>query len=324
MRGWRRRWGVVATCLGLAVLLGCGGGQGGGAAPTGAGGATASGSAGSAPGGASQPAPGSSAASGAGAATTAPAGRAAEAPPSPATLQYGMPVATIGMIDLFVAERRGLFAEQGLQVEVITTGPASQTVQALVSGSVDIGSAASDSAINAVERGADLVFVAGAINRVIYSLIGSRGVTGYDDLRGKNVAVSDLRDGSTTLLRRLLLHAGLSADDVNFVPLGGTPNRAAAVTSGQAAAAVMSQPVDFRMMADGYPRLGLSTEAVPNYFFQVACSGYSRAPLRGSGPDASAISGGWSRRWCVGANHVRAALGNPAAPWQGRTPGSVP
>lgn len=250
MRKWYPHWPLATLSLVVAVLLGCASGRDAGGAST-----TGSASAGGSARGASlTPAAGGSG---------TPAAAAA-----PVKLQYGMPVATIGMLDLFVAEQRGYLGEQGLQVEVLTTGPASQTVQALVSGSVDIGSAASDSAIVAVEKGADLVFVAGALNRVTYSLIGAKDVRGYADLRGKNVAVSDLRDGSTTLLRRMFDRAGLKADDVNLVPLGGTPNRAAAVTSGQAAAAVMSQPTDFRLMADGYPRLGLSTEAVPNYFFQ--------------------------------------------------------
>lgn len=202
-------------------------------------------------------------------------------PPAPITLRFGLPVAAIGTLDLYIADQRGLFREQGLDVEVIVTGPASQTVQALISSSVDIASAASDSLINAVEKSADLAFVSGGLNRVVYTLIGAKDVSGYADLRGKNLAVSDLRDGSTTLLRRMLQRAGLGPDDVNLLPLGGTPNRAAAVSSAQAAAAVLSQPQDFRMMAEGYPRLGLSTEAVRDYFFQGHAA--RRAWLRDNG-----------------------------------------
>lgn len=268
----KRRCWRLTVYVALALLLGCGGG-GSGAAPGGSGGSSAA-TTSNAGGPTSAASSGPPAAGGSSAV-------APTTPPAPARIEFGMPVATVGLLDLFVAEQRGLFREQGLTVEVVTTGPASQTVQAIVSSSVQIGSAASDSAIIAVEQGADLVFVAGALNRVTYTLIGAKDVRSYADLRGKNIAVSDLRDGSTTLLRRLLLHAGLREDEVNLVPLGGTPNRAAAVTVGQAAAAVMSQPTDFRLMGEGYPRLGLSTEAVPNYFFQ----GHSvrRAWLRDNG-----------------------------------------
>jgi ABC-type nitrate/sulfonate/bicarbonate transport system substrate-binding protein len=138
----------------------------------------------------------------------------------------------------------------------------------MVGNSLDIATPVPDGLINANEKGADLVFIAGEFNRAVYSLIGAKDVRGYADLKGKTLAVSDLRDGTTTLLRRMLSQHGLGRDDVDMVPLGGTPNRAAAVTSGQAAATLLSQPQDFRLMADGYPRLGLSTDAVRDYFFQ--------------------------------------------------------
>jgi NitT/TauT family transport system substrate-binding protein len=169
---------------------------------------------------------------------------------------------------MFIADQRGFLREQGLDVEIIISGPASQTIQAMVGNSLDIASPVPDGLINANEKGADLVFIAGEFNRAVYSLIGSKDVRGYTDLKGKTLAVSDLRDGTTTLLRRMLQQNGIGRDDVDLVPLGGTPNRAAAVTSGQAAATLLSQPQDFRLMADGYPRLGLSTDAVRDYFFQ--------------------------------------------------------
>jgi ABC-type nitrate/sulfonate/bicarbonate transport system substrate-binding protein len=187
----------------------------------------------------------------------------------------------VNSLDIYVADQRGFFREQNLDVEIITVGPSSQAVQAQVGGSVDIGGPATDAAINAVEKGADLVFIGGQLNRAVYSLIVGKDVREYADLRGKVMAVSDLRDGSTTLLRRLLQRGGLSLTDVDLVPVGGTPNRAAALTSGQAAGTMLSQPQDFRMIADGYPRLGLSTEAIRDYMFQAETA--RRSWLRDNG-----------------------------------------
>ena len=217
--------------------------------------------------------------SGASSAAAKPSGTASLTP-----LKYGVPVASVNSLDIYVGDQRGFFREQGLDLEIITVGPSSQAVQAQVSGSVDIGGPATDATINAVEKGADLVLIAGQLNRAVYSLIVGKDVREYADLRGKTMAVSDLRDGSTTLLRRLLQRGGLGLTEVDLVPVGGTPNRAAALTSGQAAGTMLAQPQDFRMMADGYPRLGLSTEAVPDFLFQAETA--RRGWLRDNGDTA--------------------------------------
>ncbi|HZR99031.1 MAG TPA: ABC transporter substrate-binding protein [Chloroflexota bacterium] len=261
---------IAPVVLVGALLVGCGGGGGASApgAPQKPSGAapSASGSAGGAT--ASGPSGGATAAPAASSGSVAGGGAAPAAPGAPVAVKFGLPVPSVNSLDMFIADQRGFLREQGLDVEIIISGPASQTIQAMVGNSLDIATPVPDGLINANEKGADLVFIAGEFNRAVYSLIGAKDVHGYADLKGKTLAVSDLRDGTTTLLRRMLAQNGLGRDDVDMVPLGGTPNRAAAVTSGQAAATLLSQPQDFRLMADGYPRLGLSTDAVRDYFFQ--------------------------------------------------------
>ncbi|HLH22066.1 MAG TPA: ABC transporter substrate-binding protein [Chloroflexota bacterium] len=262
--------GIAALLLAGALLAGCG--SGGGAAP-GASSTTGGAPSGAAPGGAAGAAGGGSgsatpSAGGAASPSAASGGAAPAAAGAPVAVKFGLPVPSVNSLDMFIADQRGFLREQGLDVEIIISGPASQTIQAMVGNSLDIATPVPDGVINANEKGADLVFIAGEFNRAVYSLIGSKDVHGYADLKGKTLAVSDLRDGTTTLLRRMLQQNGIGRDDVDLVPLGGTPNRAAAVTSGQAAATLLSQPQDFRLMADGYPRLGLSTDAVRDYFFQ--------------------------------------------------------
>jgi ABC-type nitrate/sulfonate/bicarbonate transport system substrate-binding protein len=62
---------------------------------------------------------------------------------------------------------------------------------------------------------------------------------------------------------------GLRPDEYSFVPVGGTANRAAAVQNGTAAAALIGQPQDFRLTAEGYPNLGNSYEVFPYYPLNV-------------------------------------------------------
>jgi ABC-type nitrate/sulfonate/bicarbonate transport system substrate-binding protein len=125
--------------------------------------------------------------------------------------------------------------------------------------------------INAVEQGGggNLVILGGDINKIVYTLVAAKDVRSYADFRGKTLAVPGLQEGSAVVLKKMLAANGLGPDDYSFIPVGGTANRASAVVNGTAAGALIGQPQDFRLVADGQPSLGVSSEAVPYYQFDV-------------------------------------------------------
>ncbi|HLH27203.1 MAG TPA: ABC transporter substrate-binding protein [Chloroflexota bacterium] len=205
-------------------------------------------------------------------ATTASPAAQPSAPPARAHVEYITVVPIVNYWHEYVAQQEGFFERQNLEVEFSSAGDAARAIQALVSGSVNIGGPSGDSVINAVERGgsgADLAMIAGEINKMAYQLVAGKDVQGYDDLRGKTLAVIGPQDGSTVILKRMLAAHGLQPDDYSFITVGGTANRAAAVQNGTAAAALIGQPQDFRLVADGYKSLGLSSDVVPEYPLDV-------------------------------------------------------
>jgi ABC-type nitrate/sulfonate/bicarbonate transport system substrate-binding protein len=213
-------------------------------------------------------APAAAPASGAAPASNAPA--AAPAPPQPASMEYAMITPVVNYWQIFVARDKGFFDQQSLQVEISMTETTSRAVQGLVSGSYDVGGVTADSAIHANEKGnGDLAMVAGELNRAAYNLVTSKDVRSFADLRGKTLGVSDLNDGSTVLLRRMLASNGLQPSDYDIVPIGGTGNRAAGISNGSVAGALIGQPQDFRMLDDGFPSLGYSSDYVAEYQFEV-------------------------------------------------------
>ncbi|HLI29261.1 MAG TPA: ABC transporter substrate-binding protein [Chloroflexota bacterium] len=232
---------LFAGCLGLSLLLAaC------------AQGASPSPSAGSAP--------------TAGSASTT----AASPPPAarePVTLRYGPVTFTAMFWPLYVGERQGWFTEEGVNLEVNMFRISSDATRALSADSIDIAGTAFDSAVLAVEGGADVVAVSGILNKPLYNLIVRPEFRAVADLRGKTLGVSDLKDGSTILLQRALDREGLHPGEYDLVQAGGTPERYAAVKSGAVAGAMISQPNDFVAMAEGYPSLLLVSDIIPDYQF---------------------------------------------------------
>jgi NitT/TauT family transport system substrate-binding protein len=131
----------------------------------------------------------------------------------------------------YIAQEKGYFRDEGLEVEIIVAGGGTAT-SALISGSLDYSSSPS-SAMSAILKGAALKVIQVGQSRPIYSLWSfDPAVTTFDQLRGKTIAIG-VRGGTDELALRMLLKAkGLPNDFFGYTPLGQGPVRIAAVTAG--------------------------------------------------------------------------------------------
>jgi len=91
-------------------------------------------------------------------------------------------------LPLFVALDGGYFAKRGLNVSVNQVG-ATVAVQGIISGTIDIYQGGT-AAIAANLAGADIVYVAAAVDRNSLILFGRKGITSFENLRGKSIATT--------------------------------------------------------------------------------------------------------------------------------------
>ena len=195
---------------------------------------------------------------------------AAETPASarePATVEVGVISITLSYWANWVGDAKGFFAAEGIRNEVTATRSMTGGLSALSGGSLHLLGGSPTAFIQAIERGADLVAVASGQRDPAYSLIARPEIRSVDELRGRTVAISALNGGDTVVLRKLLAARGLREGEVELTIAGGTPERYAAVASGGAVAALLSQPQDLQAQAQGYRRLALSTEVLQDYQF---------------------------------------------------------
>jgi len=91
---------------------------------------------------------------------------------------------------MIVTQRAGLFAQQGLDVEVRIMNGAPNVVKALMSGAIQFGNLAAPSLLKAVLlREADTVFLTGGINQQF--LVGRPGLTDRSQLSGAKIAIAN-------------------------------------------------------------------------------------------------------------------------------------
>src|SRR5258705_8442705 len=91
-------------------------------------------------------------------------------------------------LPLFVALDAGYFTKHGLTVSVNQVG-ATVAVQGVVSGTIDIYQGGT-AAIAANLAGADIIYVAAAVDRNSLILFGQKGITSFESLRGKSIATT--------------------------------------------------------------------------------------------------------------------------------------
>jgi ABC-type nitrate/sulfonate/bicarbonate transport system substrate-binding protein len=189
------------------------------------------------------------------------------------TLRFGQIPSTVrgtSSVYLQIAEQKGYFARENIRLErVVVPGGTDKMVAALEAGAVDITQTATPYLIQAVLRGSDAVGIASETANPIYSLIAKPEIASFADLKGRVLGLSLAVDTISISMRRLLAFKGLRDGDYQVKELIGTPVRFDCLRRGECDAVPLGQPDDLIAVAQGYRRLGLSTEAVSAFQFQV-------------------------------------------------------
>jgi ABC-type nitrate/sulfonate/bicarbonate transport system substrate-binding protein len=176
-------------------------------------------------------------------------------------LKWGHITATAFYWDTFAAIDAGYMSKEDLKITPVRVDAASQSIQLLLTGAVDILSSNPELALNAIDKGAQLSIIGAEATQVSWALMVRPEITDYAGLKGKVIGVTQLNDASTRMVVRLLAKHGLQKGDYEMIQLGGTPNRYAALQKGAVQAAALAQPADFIAEAAGMRRLGFVSEA---------------------------------------------------------------
>jgi ABC-type nitrate/sulfonate/bicarbonate transport system substrate-binding protein len=190
------------------------------------------------------------------------------------TLRYGQipsTIKTISALSFYIGQQKNFFVQEGINLEMMPIeGGAANMVIALNKGAVDITRTATPYLIQDVLKGSEGVAIAGETLTPIYSLIAKPEIKTFADLKGKVVGLSLAVDTISISTRKLMAKNGIKEGDFKVKELVGTPARAACLRNGECDAVPLGQPEDFVLVKQGYQRLGVSTDAVPNFLFTVS------------------------------------------------------
>ena len=155
----------------------------------------------------------------------------------------------------------GCFEEEGIEVEMKALARTGLGVDLVLAGEADFAVSGAAPIINAARAGRDPVILMSIESENVFGVIGARGVTSPDMLKGRPIAISGSREQDDIIMRRTLTAWGIDADrDVVLEVRGSRGKCWDAVVSGEAVAMTATIPQPILARAVGLPILKDYTE----------------------------------------------------------------
>jgi NitT/TauT family transport system substrate-binding protein len=155
-------------------------------------------------------------------------------------------------LPILLANEAGYFSKRGLTVNISTLS-ATASAQALLSGQVDIYQGGT-ATIHANVGGADLIYVAASVDRSTLMLFGQKGLTSFEDLRGKSVATTSVGAFGEIAMRKTAKEHGMGiGKDIKLLYHKGPPDALSTFLLGNAEGVIITPPQTEMARSKGFP-----------------------------------------------------------------------
>ena len=177
---------------------------------------------------------------------------------------------TLNDVTLYIAQERGFFRDEGLEVELIVLDSGAKMIAPLGTGQLDVGAGALSAGFyNAVDRNVAIKIVADRGRTAPWSeyqmvvirkdLVDSGNFKSLADLKGKKMAAAAPGVTSLSVLNEAMKSAGLSYKDVEtvFMPF---PQQVVALRNRAIDGSIMTEPFATQVAKAGFGVRFVSTE----------------------------------------------------------------
>lgn len=188
---------------------------------------------------------------------------------SEARMTIGLSSVNIAFLPVYVAQEKGLFKDEGLDVQFVMFNAGSTNLQSLMGGDIQMMGSAFVETLGGRSAGFDIKNFWGICNLMPFELYSNTNFRSMKEAKGKRFAIS--RFGSLTdfLTRATLQHHGIDPKDVTILQIGSTPARFAALSAGAVDASVVWFPVTEIAKGQGFRKLFDLKEMFPEWPYET-------------------------------------------------------
>ncbi|MBM2803869.1 MAG: hypothetical protein HW419_1762 [Deltaproteobacteria bacterium] len=143
---------------------------------------------------------------------------------------------------MWAVKDMGLLKKYGLDGEVVMLPGSVRQLQALVGDSIHFGHTDAAGTIRAIAGGAEVVLVAGSLNKFPYSFVAQKEIRKPADLVGKKIGIVGFGSANDLAVTLLLKEWNIPRQSVTVLQSGGAANRLAALFAKSLDATLLSYP----------------------------------------------------------------------------------
>ncbi|HEX9446180.1 MAG TPA: ABC transporter substrate-binding protein [Candidatus Binatia bacterium] len=158
----------------------------------------------------------------------------------------------------YVARERGFFRDEGLEAEIVLVR-SSLSVQALLAGSIDFGTA-TGTAVSAIVNGADVRVVLAMSDKPSFDLIAHPAIRTIPELRGRKIGYGGIGGLSEIIIRQILAAHQVPLDQATFLALNASDLTYPSLKAGVIDAAMLQIPPTFLAQDEGYRKLAAGAD----------------------------------------------------------------
>jgi ABC-type nitrate/sulfonate/bicarbonate transport system substrate-binding protein len=186
---------------------------------------------------------------------------------APTKLNVAIVSRTVFFLPLWVADARGFLAAENLAIETRIFDSSEKINQALRGGEFQIAITSPETIIAEAYNGGTLRLIAGNAQRLPHFIITKSSIKTLADLKGANIGVLSMNDGTTFLLGDIAKAGGLAMRDFRVEAVGGAPTRWRLLKEGKIDAGLQPFPLSYEAEAAGFNNLGAVAGLIPEYLF---------------------------------------------------------
>lgn len=172
---------------------------------------------------------------------------------------------------LHIAVAKGLFAANGINLDLVYTQTNAAIAQQLVAGAIDMGDDGIVGPVRAMDQGAPIAILMIESDVAPFTFFAIPQIKTVADLKGKEVANGGIKDITQYYADRMFRANGFTLNDVDQQYAASTAARFAALKSGVAVEAILTAPISFEAQREGYVALA----DVKDYVNDVPFSAYA-------------------------------------------------
>jgi ABC-type nitrate/sulfonate/bicarbonate transport system substrate-binding protein len=149
---------------------------------------------------------------------------------------------------VLVAQEKGFFAKEGIQIRSILTDKA---MMGLLAGSLEVINAGATAAILAAEKGANITIAYVLCERPAQYMVLRKPLTMLRELEGETIGVFQIPSTVQLFIKKHLQKNDMDLNKISFRATGGSRERFASLLAGQSGATLLSTTYTFRAQQAG-------------------------------------------------------------------------